>query len=250
MVPHSEIRVRKSSAPNCPIDRRPSELRTTKRPNQLGRPLSRGRFSFWRQIKKAKFLTTIETQIERATSKFALAAITQLATVVARKDLTGSLAHLAGSPPPFDVTVHRLYNPESITQYNIVPGLMGGILTMTMVMMTGLAITRERERGTMENLLAMPLSPLEVMTGKIVPYIAIGLIQSAIILLAARFIFNVPFVGSLVTFQNKKYRAGQLHTSVSGQDPVSAPTFWQVVPKEMVALLPHPLEDTAAEMRA
>ena len=129
----------------------------------------------------------------------ALAAITQLASVVARKDLTGSLAHLDGKPPPFDVTVHRLYNPESITQYNIVPGLMGVILTMTMVMMTGLAITRERERGTMENLLAMPLSPLEVMTGKIVPYIAIGLIQSAIILLAARFIFSVPFVGNLVT---------------------------------------------------
>ena len=82
--------------------------------------------------------------------------------------------------------MHRLYNPESITQYNIVPGLMGVILTMTLVMMTGLAITRERERGTMENLLAMPLTPLEVMTGKIIPYIAIGLIQATIILLAAR----------------------------------------------------------------
>ncbi len=105
----------------------------------------------------------------------ALAAITQLPSVVARKDLTGPLAYLADKPPPFDVAVHRLYNPESLTQYNIVPGLMGVILTMTMVMMTGLAITRERERGTMENLLAMPLSPLEVMTGKIVPYIAIGL---------------------------------------------------------------------------
>ncbi|HET7032256.1 MAG TPA: ABC transporter permease, partial [Casimicrobiaceae bacterium] len=113
--------------------------------------------------------------------------------------LTGALSYLAVKPPPFDVTVHRLYNPESLTQYNIVPGLMGVILTMTMVMMTGLAITRERERGTMENLLAMPLSPLEVMTGKIVPYIAIGLIQASIILLAARFVFNVPFVGSLVT---------------------------------------------------
>ena len=73
--------------------------------------------------------------------------------------------------------MHRLYNPEGITQYNIVPGLMGVILTMTMVMMTGLAMTRERERGTMENLLAMPAQPLEVMTGKIVPYIFIGLIQ-------------------------------------------------------------------------
>ena len=129
----------------------------------------------------------------------AIAAINELPTVVSRKDLTGPLGYLAAQPPPFDVTVHRHYNPESLTQYNIVPGLMGVILTMTMVMMTGLAITRERERGTMENLLAMPLSPLEVMTGKIVPYVAIGLIQATIILLAARFVFNVPFVGSLVT---------------------------------------------------
>lgn len=129
----------------------------------------------------------------------AIAAINELPSVVSKKDLRGALAYLAVKPAPFDVVVHRLYNPESLTQYNIVPGLMGVILTMTMVMMTGLAITRERERGTMENLLAMPLSPLEVMTGKIVPYIAIGLIQASIILLAARYIFNVPFVGSLVT---------------------------------------------------
>jgi len=129
----------------------------------------------------------------------AIAAINELPSVVSGKDLTGALSYLSVKPPPFDVAVHRLYNPESLTQYNIVPGLMGVILTMTMVMMTGLAITRERERGTMENLLAMPLSPLEVMTGKIVPYIAIGLIQASIILLAARYIFNVPFVGSLVT---------------------------------------------------
>ena len=129
----------------------------------------------------------------------ALAAVAQLAGTVAQKDLTGPLASLAGSPPPFDVRVHRLYNPESITQYNIVPGLMGVILTMTLVMMTGLAVTRERERGTMENLLAMPLTPLEVMTGKIVPYIVIGLVQASIILLAARVMFGVPFVGNLVT---------------------------------------------------
>jgi ABC-2 type transport system permease protein len=129
----------------------------------------------------------------------ALAAITQLTTVVSSRDFKGPLAYLAGRPPPFDVTVHRLYNPESLTQYNIVPGLMGVILTMTMVMMTGLAITRERERGTMENLLAMPLTPLEVMTGKIIPYIAIGLVQASIILLAARYMFQVPFVGSMLT---------------------------------------------------
>ena len=128
----------------------------------------------------------------------AIASLRELVTSVVRKDLTGALAPLAGSPPPFEVRVHKLYNPEGLTQHNIVPGLMGVILTMTMVMMTGLAMTRERERGTMENLLAMPSQPLEVMTGKIVPYIFIGLIQSTIILIAARFIFGVPFVGSLI----------------------------------------------------
>ena len=93
--------------------------------------------------------------------------------------------------------MHRLYNPDGITQYNVVPGLMGVILTLTMVMMTGLAITRERERGTMENLLAMPATPIEVMTGKLIPYIGIGLIQSTIILLAARYVFHVPFFGNI-----------------------------------------------------
>jgi ABC-2 type transport system permease protein len=127
----------------------------------------------------------------------AIASVRELAASVARKDLKGALAPLAGGAAPFEVRVHKLYNPEGLTQHNIVPGLMGVILTMTMVMMTGLAMTRERERGTMENLLATPAQPLEVMTGKIVPYIFIGLIQSTLILLAARYLFFVPFVGSL-----------------------------------------------------
>jgi ABC-2 type transport system permease protein len=127
----------------------------------------------------------------------AVFALTGLAQTVIQKELTGPLAPLAGSPAPFNVTIHRLYNPDGITQYNVVPGLMGVILTLTMVMMTGLAITRERERGTMENLLAMPSTPLEVMTGKLIPYIGIGLIQSTIILLAARFVFHVPFFGNV-----------------------------------------------------
>ncbi|CAG9195348.1 ABC-type multidrug transport system, permease component [Paraburkholderia sabiae] len=127
-----------------------------------------------------------------------LAALPGLVQSVADKDMKGPLASLTGKPAPFDVEIHRLYNPEGITQYNVVPGLMGTILTLTMVMMTGLAMTRERERGTMENLLATPVLPLEVIAGKLVPYIAIGLVQSSIILAAARFVFNVPFVGSLV----------------------------------------------------
>lgn len=129
----------------------------------------------------------------------ALAAMAPIVDRAARRDLVGPHARLQQGPPPFDIRVHRLYNPESITQYNIVPGLMGVILTMTMVMMTGLAITRERERGTMENLLAMPISPLEVMTGKIVPYVAIGLVQASIIVAAARYVFGVPFVGGLTS---------------------------------------------------
>ncbi|MES2353337.1 MAG: ABC transporter permease [Pseudomonadota bacterium] len=128
----------------------------------------------------------------------AISAISQLAPTVFAHDLKGSLAALKGNGPPFEVRIHRHYNPEGITQYNIVPALMGVILTMTMVLMTGLAMTRERERGTMEHLLATPALPVEVMTGKIAPYIIIGLTQSTIILLAARYIFSVPFIGNLL----------------------------------------------------
>jgi ABC-2 type transport system permease protein len=127
----------------------------------------------------------------------AVAAVNQLAQTVLSRELTGPLAPLASNPAAFEVRVHPRYNPEAITQYNIVPGLMGVILTMTMVLMTGLAITRETERGTMENLLATPASPLEVMTGKIVPYILIGLVQVSLILVLARLVFNVPVQGRL-----------------------------------------------------
>jgi ABC-2 type transport system permease protein len=129
----------------------------------------------------------------------AVGTVQPLVSTVAAKDAKGLLANLSSAQgPAFDVRVHKLYNPEGITNRNIVPSLMGVILSMTMVMMTGLAITRERERGTMENLLATPVNPLEVMTGKIVPYIFIGLIQSTIILVAARYLFGIPVVGSVV----------------------------------------------------
>ena len=112
-------------------------------------------------------------------------------------DLKGSLSFLAATNDPVDLRIHALYNPEAITQYNIVPGLMGVVLTMTMVMITGLAITRERERGTMENLLSMPTRPLEVLIGKIIPYIFVGYVQVALILVAAYALFDVPMVGNL-----------------------------------------------------
>jgi len=115
-----------------------------------------------------------------------------------QNDLKGPLAFLAGSDGPVALRIHALYNPEAITQYNIVPGLMGVVLTMTMVMITGLAITRERERGTMENLLSMPTRPFEVLLGKIIPYILVGYVQIGLILVAARFLFRVPMIGSLL----------------------------------------------------
>jgi len=114
-----------------------------------------------------------------------------------QNDLKGPLSYLAPSPGPVELRVHALYNPEAVTQLNIVPGLLGVVLTMTMVMITALAITRERESGTMENLLSMPTRPFEVMIGKIIPYILVGYIQIGLLLLAARFIFHVPMVGSL-----------------------------------------------------
>lgn len=127
----------------------------------------------------------------------ALGSLRTLAEAALQRDLRGPLAYLSGGESPVDLRVHALYNPEGATRYNIVPGLMGVVLTMTMVIITGLAITRERERGTMENLLSMPVRPLEVMAGKIVPYILVGYIQAGLILGAARFLFDVPLEGSL-----------------------------------------------------
>ncbi|RUX03785.1 ABC transporter permease [Mesorhizobium sp. M8A.F.Ca.ET.059.01.1.1] len=95
------------------------------------------------------------------------------------------------------VVVHQRYNPEGISQYNIVPGLLGVILQMTMVMMTAMALTRETERGTMENLLAMPSSPAEIMLGKVLPFLVVGAVQVAVVLTAAKLLFSIPFVGSL-----------------------------------------------------
>ncbi|MBI5102606.1 MAG: ABC transporter permease [Nitrospirae bacterium] len=127
----------------------------------------------------------------------ALAAVAGIVRASLARDLQGTLGRLAPLSDPVDIRVHRRYNPEGVTSFNIVPGLIGTILTMTMILLTGLAMTRERERGTFENLLATPALPIEVMTGKIVPYILIGLIQVSLLIAAAYFIFNVPMVGSL-----------------------------------------------------
>jgi ABC-2 type transport system permease protein len=125
----------------------------------------------------------------------AVAALSQISQSALSRELSGSLFELKPVAAPLDMRVHRRYNPEGVTAYNIVPGLLGTILTMTMVLMTGLAMTRERERGTFENLLSTPALPIEVMTGKIVPYILIGLIQVTLIILCALWLFQVPMQG-------------------------------------------------------
>jgi ABC-2 type transport system permease protein len=156
-------------------------------PENFGRKLVRG--------ERPVLLIEADAADPSATGN-AIAALGQLATTALARDLAGPLAELAPRAPPFDIRIHRRYNPEGVTAYNIVPGLIGTILTMTMVLMTGLAMTRERERGTFENLLSTPALPIEVMTGKIVPYILIGLIQVTLIILAALLLFEVPMQGN------------------------------------------------------
>jgi ABC-2 type transport system permease protein len=126
----------------------------------------------------------------------ALAALAGATNQALSRELAGPLRSLDSAQPPFEVVVHKRYNPEGLSRYNIVPGLIGTILTMTMVMLTGLAMTRERERGTMENLLATPVMPSEVMVGKILPYVVLGYVQLGVILGAAWLLFRIPLEGS------------------------------------------------------
>ncbi|MDP3174165.1 MAG: ABC transporter permease [Phenylobacterium sp.] len=125
----------------------------------------------------------------------AVAALRALSNQALARDLQGSVAPPSTATPPFEVVVHSRYNPEAVTAYNIVPGLLGVILSMTLVMMTSLSVTRETERGTMESLLATPVQPIEVMVGKLAPYVLVGLIQTMLILLLARVLFHVPLGG-------------------------------------------------------
>jgi ABC-2 type transport system permease protein len=155
-------------------------------PENFGRKLVRG--------ERPVLLVEADASDPGATGN-AIAALSQIAVSALSRDLSGSLSDLKPVLPPVDLRVHRRYNPEGVTAYNIVPGLIGTILTMTMVLMTGLAMTRERERGTFENLLSTPALPIEVMTGKIVPYILIGLIQVSLIIAAALLLFEVPMQG-------------------------------------------------------
>lgn len=130
----------------------------------------------------------------------ALSAIERIAQAAFAPEFQGALGYLARAPPPYEIVVHRRYNPAGVSAFNIVPALLGVILTMTMVMITSIALTRETERGTMENLLATPVRPLEVMIGKTTPYIGVGAIQVAIVLIVSTLLFHIPFTGSFLAF--------------------------------------------------
>lgn len=145
----------------------------------------------------AQILVEADASDPSATSG-AVAALASLPSQALSRELTGPLANRAPGAQPFEVVVHRRYNPEAVTAYNIVPGLLGVILSMTLVMMTSLGMARERERGTMESLLATPVQPLEVMIGKLTPYVVVGLLQAAVILVMARLLFSVPMSGGWI----------------------------------------------------
>ncbi|MGH8264321.1 MAG: ABC transporter permease [Steroidobacteraceae bacterium] len=156
-------------------------------PGQFERKLARS--------EPAQLLIEADATDPAATSN-ALAALQPLIEQTMKRDLPEFARRSIVEVKPVDLRIHRLYNAAGISAYNTVPGLLGVILTMTMVMMTALAMTRERERGTFETLLATPALPIEVLVGKIVPYVIIGLIQVTVMLIAAKLIFDVPFIGS------------------------------------------------------
>ncbi len=158
-------------------------------PEQFSRKLVRG--------EQPALLLTADATDPAATSS-ALTAFRFFAAETLAGEFRGPLGYLRPLTAPAQVIVHPRFNPEANTRYNIVPGLIGVVLTMTLVIITSLAMTRERERGTMENLLSTPVRPLEVMLGKIIPYIIVGYLQMGFVLLAAHFLFQVPLVGNIL----------------------------------------------------
>ncbi|WP_112662122.1 ABC transporter permease [Microvirga flavescens] len=157
-------------------------------PAHFGRDLIRG--------ERPEILVIADATDPTATGG-AVAALNGLSQTVFSRELVGPAAALAPKKPPYDLRVHLRYNPAIETRLNIVPGLVGTILTLTMLIFTGLSVTREIERGTMESLLAMPIRPFEIMLGKISPYVVVGGLQMSLILIVARLLFGVPVEGSL-----------------------------------------------------
>ncbi|MDJ0512389.1 MAG: ABC transporter permease [Methyloceanibacter sp.] len=155
--------------------------------------------SFERDVRRGDrpALLVIADATDPVATGTAVSALQGLTDSALRRDLRGPDEKVAARPPPFEIALQQRYNPEGETRFNIVPGLLGIVLTMTMMMFTALAVTREIERGTMESLLAMPIRPVEIMIGKIAPFVLVGFVQMSIILSAAYFVFGVPIVGSL-----------------------------------------------------
>ncbi len=156
-------------------------------PPDFARALVRGQ--------QPSLLLTVDATDPSATGP-AVAAVQGAIDQALGADLIGPLAARKTGPPPVQVVLHRAYNPEGITSHNTVPGLLAIILSMTMVMQTAMSVSREVEQGTMENLLATPLRPFEVMVGKIVPNLIVGTVQMVVVLALAALVFKVPFEGS------------------------------------------------------
>lgn len=158
-------------------------------PANFGRDLVRG---------QRPSILVIADATDPVASSGAISAVQGMTPSVFSRDLIGPLATLAPQAFKYDFNIQKRYNPNGTTRLNIVPGLMGVILTMTMLIFTALSVTRELERGTMENLLAMPITPVEIMLGKIAPYVVMGAVEMMIILVTARLLFGIPITGSLL----------------------------------------------------
>ncbi len=143
--------------------------------------------------------------------------------------------------PPFEIRTHARYNPAALSQLNIVPGLLGTILTLTMLIYTALSVTRETERGTMEALLAMPITPVEIMLGKIIPYVAIGFLQATMIVTAGHLLFKVPIVGDLALLATLTTLFIATNLSVGYTFSTLAQNQLQAVQMSMMFFLPNML---------
>jgi ABC-type multidrug transport system permease subunit len=184
------------------------DLREYNSEHDVDRALARGDImfalhippSFAREVDRGE-MPSILVEAD-ATDPTAIAAASAAMQVIVPQAVTHDLPpemrqQADAAAPAFKVTLHSRYNPEQITAFNIIPGLIGTILSFSTLLITTLAITREREAGTMENLLSMPITPLEVMLGKIVPYVGLGYVQALLILTVAVFVFHVPVLGSI-----------------------------------------------------
>lgn len=157
-------------------------------PANFGRALVRG--------EKPSFLV-IADATDPVGSAGPITALQGMAATIFTRELNGPFAALMPNALKYNINIQKRYNPSGLTRLNVVPGLMGVILTLTMVMFTALSVAREVERGSMEILLAMPIKPVEIMLGKTMPYVVMGAVQMSTILIASRLLFNIPIIGSV-----------------------------------------------------